>query len=175
MIVNLIVLACGGAAGAALGRLVRMPLWPLTGSILGAGAVHLFSGLEVLVPQWWTFTAQVLVGTAVGSRVKLDELRKVRGLILPASIAVVSIVVVGVAVGLGIGQLGIVEPLVATLGTIPGGGGEMVAAATSLNADSSVVAGMHVVRVLVALTVLPIAVTWLTRRRDGDGKEETAD
>jgi uncharacterized protein len=175
VIVNLVLLACGGAAGAALGRLIRMPLWPLTGAILGAGAVHLFSGLEVLVPQWWTFTAQILVGTAVGSRVKLDELRKIRGLILPASIAVVSIVVAGVAVGLGIGQLGIVESVVAALGTIPGGGGEMVAAATSLHADSSVVAGMHVLRVLVVLTVLPVAVAWLVRRGRGGDKGEPSD
>ena len=110
-------------------------------------------------------------GAAVGSRVRLDELRRVRGLIAPASIAVVSIVVVGVAVGLGIGQLGIVDSVVATLGAVPGGGGEMVAAATSLHADSSVVAGMHVARVLIVLTVLPVVIAWLVRRRGVDEGE----
>ena len=103
----------------------------------------------------------------------LEELGKLREIILPASIAVVTIVVLGVAVGIGIGQLGIVEPVVAALGTIPGGGGEMVAAATSLHADSSVVAGMHVLRILVVLTVLPATVAWLVHRdRRGDDGEE---
>ena len=62
MIVNLLMLACGGIAGAALGRLIRMPLWPLTGAIIGSGAVHLAVGMEVVVPLGWTFIAQWLDG-----------------------------------------------------------------------------------------------------------------
>ena len=44
----------------------------------------------------------------------------------------------------------------------------MIAAATSLNVHSSAIAGMHVMRMLVALTVLPIAIACLIRRRGDD-------
>ena len=34
-------LLAGGAVGAVLGRLLRLPLWPLTGALVGADAVQL--------------------------------------------------------------------------------------------------------------------------------------
>lgn len=49
---------------------------------------------------------------------------------------------------------------------VPGGVGEMVAPATALDADSAVVAGMHVVRLLVVVSVTPLLVRWAGRWQD---------
>lgn len=175
MPVELLLLALGGALGAAIARLLRLPLWPITGAIAGSAAIHLTLALEVELPRWWTIAAQVLVGTAVGSRVNLASLARLRGVLVPALLAVISIVVVGVAIGLAIGSLGLIDPVVATLGSIPGGGGEMVAAATALHSDSAVVAGMHVLRILVVMTTLPPLLHWLMNRGPDAGPATPSD
>ena len=43
-VVVLLGLLAGASVGAALGRLARLPLWPLTGGLIGSGAVHLAIG-----------------------------------------------------------------------------------------------------------------------------------
>ena len=51
---------------------------------------------------------------------------------------------------------------------VPGGVGEMVAAVASIDGDSALVAGMHLVRIVIVVTVIDVAVRWL-RRRGGQG------
>jgi uncharacterized protein len=61
--------------------------------------------------------------------------------------------------------LGIVE---AVFGMVPGGVGEMVAAVASIEGDSALVAGMHLVRLLVVVTVMGALVRWFRRRGERD-------
>ncbi|MGH3367257.1 MAG: AbrB family transcriptional regulator [Nocardioidaceae bacterium] len=165
-------LLAGGSAGAAVGRLLRFPMWPLTGALFGAGAVHLTFGSAPALPSWCVFVAQILVGSAVGARLGPRVLTEFRTVMAPGLLAVL----VTVAAGIGLGLLlwssqpvGLVE---AAFGMIPGGVGEMVAAVASLNGDSALVAGMHLVRLLIVVTVMEAAVRWFHRRGDyGSGDQ----
>ena len=56
-----------GALGAAAGWVVRLPMWPLTGSIAGAAIMHALVSGSSSAPSWWGVLAQVLVGAAVGA------------------------------------------------------------------------------------------------------------
>jgi membrane AbrB-like protein len=169
---TLLCLVASAVAGAGLARLLRFPMWPMTGAIAGAAAVHLGLGLDVEVPTAMTVTAQVLVGTAVGAKVRIGQLLQARQLAWPGLLSVALIVVSGVVLGLGLAALHQVPTVDAVLGTIPGGGGEMVAAAESLDTDSSVVAAMHVVRVFIVLSLLPLLLRWAERHlAAGDGHE----
>lgn len=157
----LVGLLVSGAIGAAAGRVLRLPMWPLTGAILGSAAFHLTIGGGGDLPWWWTFAAQVAVGSAVGSRLGPTVLQDFRAILLPGVTAVLVIIPAGIGLGLAIwstGRAGLVESV---FGMVPGGVGEMVAAVTSLRGDSALVAGMHLVRLLVALTALHFAVRWL--------------
>jgi len=166
----LLALLAGGAAGAAVGRLVRLPLWPLTGALVGAAVVHISIGGGVVFPAWLVFVAQVLVGSTVGARLGPTVLSEFRSVMVPGLVAVLVTVIVGIGLGVVLwvtNGLGIVE---AVFGMVPGGVGEMVAAVASIDGDSALVAGMHLVRLFVVVTVMGSLVRWFRRRgrRDAD-------
>jgi membrane AbrB-like protein len=165
-------LLVSGAIGAGVGRLLRLPMWALTGAILGAAAFHLTLGGGGGLPWWWTFTAQVAVGSVVGSRLGPTVLKDFRAILVPGITVVLVVIPAGIGLGLAIwstGRAGLVESV---FGMVPGGVGEMVAAVTSLHGDSALVAGMHLVRLLVVLTALHFAVRWLRRRGKDAGTAE---
>ncbi|OEV30742.1 hypothetical protein AN219_09050, partial [Streptomyces nanshensis] len=64
---------------------------------------------------------------------------------------------------------GVLGPAPALLGSIPGGVGEMVSAAAGLGADSGLVAGMHLIRLVVVLSALPLLLRWARRRYGRSG------
>lgn len=167
----MVLLAIGGTAGAIGGRWARLPMWPLTGSIVGAAAVHLLLQSSGALPGWWSVAAQVLVGAAVGSGIQRGVFGEFRSVLIPGILAVVSIIGVGVAAGLAIASTGRVGHIAAALGMVPGGVAEMVAAATALDADSAVVAGMHVVRLVLVLTAMPLLVGVVRRVERRRGKD----
>jgi uncharacterized protein len=164
----LVALLAGGFAGAALGRLVRLPMWPLTGALVGAAVVHIAMGGGVVLPAWCVFVAQVLVGSTVGARLGPTVLSEFRSVMVPGLVTVLVTVTVGVGLGVVLwasNGLGIVE---AVFGMVPGGVGEMIAAVASIDGDSALVAGMHLVRLLVVVTVMGSLVRWFRRRSERD-------
>lgn len=170
---GLLLLLTSGAAGAVAARALRLPMWPIVGSIVGAAALHLVVGGSSTVPGWWNVIAQILVGTAVGAAIGPGVMREFRAALGPGTLAVMAIVLVGVLCGAGVGMSDAVEIDVALLGMVPGGIGEMVAAATALHADSAVVAGMHVVRLLVVFSALPLLVRWALRWGGTQSEDES--
>jgi tricarballylate dehydrogenase len=166
-----LMLLAGGTAGAAVGRVLRLPLWPLTGALVGAGVVHLAIGNQAAFPSWSVFVAQVLVGSAVGARLGPTVLSEFRHVLAPGVLAVLVTVAAGMALGLALWstqQVGLME---AVFGMVPGGVGEMVATVASLDGDSALVAGMHLVRLFVVVTVIEAAVRWFHRRSGGVAHE----
>lgn len=159
----LILLVVSSGAGAWLGKRLRLPMWPLTGAILGGLVPTLLWPSSIDVPASWRIAAQVLVGTAVGAGIEAGVMREFLRVAVPGVLAVVSIIGVGVAGGLLVGGTGHLDHLSAMLGMIPGGVGEMVASATSLHADVPVVAGMHVVRLVTSLAALPLVLRTVAR------------
>ena len=157
---QLVLLLLFGAAGAAVGRLVHLPVWPLTGSILGGAAVHLLGFGALTAPGWLSTLGQLLVGCVVGSSVGRNLFGAIRRVSRPGAVVVVTIIGVGVSAGLVIAAAGWADPAAALLGSVPGGVGEMVAAAAGLGADSALVAGMHLIRLFAVLLTLPLLLRW---------------
>ncbi|AOS64476.1 AbrB family transcriptional regulator [Actinoalloteichus hymeniacidonis] len=169
---TVLALLLAGAFGALLAKLGRIPLWPLIGGIAGAGAFHAITGTPENLPRAIEIAAQVVVGTVVGSALGPSLLRVFRSLLVPGLIAVVTILGVGVGLGVLLSYWGDVDQTVAVFGMVPGGVGELVAATTSLGGDSAVVAGMHLIRLVVLLTVLPLLIRFLDRRAGGEPKAD---
>lgn len=160
-------LLAGGATGALLGRFLHLPLWPLSGALVGAGAVQLAVGNGAPFPAWAVFIAQVLVGSTVGARLGPQVLREFRLVAVPGVVAVLATVVAGVGLGMALWWIFPVGRVEAVFGMIPGGVGEMVSAVASLGGDSALVAGMHIIRLLVVVTVMSALVGWFRRREGG--------
>ena len=169
--VVLAALLAGGALGALLGRFLHLPLWPLTGALVGAGGVQLIVGNGAPFPAWGVFIAQVLVGSTVGARLGPTVLQEFRLVLVPGVVAVVATVVAGIGLGVAVGSIFPVGLIEAVFGMVPGGVGEMVSAVASLGGDSALVAGMHIIRLLVVVTVLGALVRWFRRREGGASSE----
>ena len=170
--VLLVGLLAGGSAGAALARLARLPMWPLTGALVGSSAVHVAFGGGGTLPSWLVFGAQVLVGSTLGARLGPTVLREFRAVMAPGMVAVLATVAAGIGLGLALwanNGLGLVE---AVFGMVPGGVGEMVAAVASLGGDSALVAGIHLVRLLVVVSVIGWLVKWFQRRDERGGASD---
>lgn len=172
---ELVILVASGAAGAAIAGLLKLPMWPITGAILGSATASLVMATEVDMPSWLSFSAQVLVGTAVGASVLPGFLKQLGALLAPASVVVVSLVALAISGGALLSVLGLVDAEEALLGMIPGGVGEMVAASAALGADSALVAGIHLIRLLLLIWTLPLLVRWAAgwkRRGETDEPDE---
>ncbi|MGC5615481.1 AbrB family transcriptional regulator [Georgenia sp. Z1491] len=165
---EVLAIIAGAIAVAAVFRLLRVPMWPITGGVVGAAAVHLVIGGTTTMPPFLSPTAQILVGAAIGATIGPDIFREFARFLTPGVIAVVLVVVVGVGLGFALYGFGLLPPAEAVLGMVPGGVGEMVAAAISLEVDSAVVAGMHLVRLLVVMWTLPLLVRF-ARHLGGPG------
>ena len=167
-------LLAGGAVGAVIGRILHLPLWPMTGALVGAGAVQLVIGNGAPFPGWAVFAAQVLVGSTVGARLGPTVLQEFRLVVVPGVVAVVATVVAGIGLGLAVWWLMPIGQVEAVFGMVPGGVGEMVSAVASVGGDSALVAGMHTIRLLVVVTVMGALVGWF-RRREGQAPADDDD
>jgi membrane AbrB-like protein len=163
MNVELLVLLAAGAAGAGIARVLKLPMWPITGALLGSAAANVIMSAEISLPFGLGFAAQVLVGTAVGASVLPGFAREIGKLIAPAATVVAFLVTAGIAAGVAMSRLGVLGQTEALLGMVPGGVGEMVAAASALSADSALVAGIHVIRLLLMIWTLPLLIRWASR------------
>jgi uncharacterized protein len=162
---HLLLLLSLGAAGAAFAWAVHLPMWPITGAILGAATVHLVGLGALSTPPWLSLAGQLLVGCAVGSAVGRNLFRTFARVTAPGAVVVAALVGTGLAIGAVIAVTGLAERSVAVLGSIPAGVGEMVAVAAGLGADSALVAAMHMVRLFAVLLTVPLLLRWSRRWR----------
>lgn len=170
-LLEVVLVLAGGAAAALLFRRLRLPMWPITGGLVGGTVAHLLIGGVTVMPSFLSPAAQVLVGAAIGATIGPEIFREFATFLTPGSVAVVLVVGGGVALGYGLYALGLLPVAEAVLGMVPGGVGEMVAAAISLHVDSAVVAGIHLVRLLVVIWTLPLLIRFarfLGRSSPGD-------
>lgn len=160
---SVLVLLAAGVAGAALARLLRLPMWPFTGAVLAVALLQQLHHVELGLPGWWSLVAQILVGTAVGGRLGREVLLEFRSVLAPGVVVVLTVIPAGVGLGILVHYWTGLPALDTVFGLVPGGVGEMVAATASLNGNSALVAGMHLARLLVVVWTAHVAVRWLRR------------
>lgn len=157
------ILALGlGGAGALTGHFLRLPFGALLGALVSVGAFELGTGMELGLHPSWQLVAQVLIGATIGAQLRPEALRAFRRIIGPGLAAVLLTVLAGVGLGWLLVVLTDVDPRTALFGLMPGGVGEMTAAAAALGGEASLVALMHLARLLVVIAVLPVLLRYLT-------------
>ncbi len=145
-----------GVAGALTGHFLRLPFGTLLGAFVAVAAFELGTGLEVQLDSSWQLVAQVLIGAAIGAKLRPRALRAFRRIVVPGLVAVLLTVLTGVGLGWLLVVVTDVDPRTALFGLMPGGVGEMTAASAALGGEASLVALMHLARLLVVLAVLPL-------------------
>ena len=169
--VNWLMLLAALGGGIALGKLLHLPAWQLTGALVVSATLSLW-GHPISVPGWLVSLAQIVVGTSLGMRFAgLSRAMLLRGLWL-SLISVSAMLLIGAALSLILIPLTGQNFEVLLITFAPGGVNEMALVALSLEANPAFVTLHHVFRITVTVLSLGLMKRWLMRpgaaRRDDD-------
>ncbi|EHM02420.1 putative membrane protein AbrB [Acetobacteraceae bacterium AT-5844] len=142
-------------AGAALGRVSRIPAGPLLLPMVLAALLQGFGLLDVVLPPWLLAASYTLVGWSIGLRFNRPILMYVaRALPRLAASTMLLIAFCGAFAAL-LTQLVGLDPLTAYLATSPGGLDSVAIIAASSQADLAFIMAMQTARFLVVLAISP--------------------
>ena len=146
-----------GAAivGYALAKLLRIPAPQLTGPMFVSAAIHL-TGLTAATPPVLVVSiAQVIIGSAVGSRFSGLKLREVARYLMLGAIATVLLLSLTIVYALVLQRLMDVPFGAFVLAFSPGGLTEMSLVALAMHIDTAFVATHHMVRIFIVVALTP--------------------
>tara|TARA_Y100000589_G_scaffold16954_1_gene13927 strand:+ start:464 stop:985 length:522 start_codon:yes stop_codon:yes gene_type:complete len=151
----LILYILAGAAFGSLMLLTGVPAAPLLGAIIGAGILSISGQIEIA--NWPLGTKTLLgigIGTVIGTGINQETLGELKVLWKPALVITISLLITGILVALLISKILGVEPIIAILGSAPGGtiGMSLVGAEYGVGAA---VAALHAVRLITVLLIIP--------------------
>jgi len=150
---------CVAVAGAFLAKFLRLPTAFLLGPILLTGAFILATGIPApIVPSYLISTAQVCVGTYIGSSINLAKIKLYHGLMPCLFVGVAGVLLVSLFTGYMVVELTSVSFVTAFLSTAPGGLAEMGITALIVGADISTMTAYQLVRLLFIMLLFPIIV-----------------
>jgi membrane AbrB-like protein len=168
---DLVVLAGAGVVGYVLSRLLRIPGARLVGPMVVSAAVHLAGWTEAKPPVEAIYTAQVVVGSAIGARFAGTAFSTIRRAVLHSAgaTAVLMAVTIGVA-GLlaALANFGFLDLLLAYA---PGGMAEMSLIGLALGANAAFVATHHIARIALVVIAAPAAFKLIARARRRAGAD----
>ena len=152
---NLILYIMAGSALGCLMIFTGIPAAPLLGAIIGAGLLSITGKIEVA--NWPLGTKTLLgigIGTVIGTGINRDTLGELQVLWKPALLITFSLLLTGVLVALAISKILGIDPIVAILGSAPGGtiGMSLIGAEYGVGAA---VAALHAVRLITVLLLIP--------------------
>jgi len=156
------VLAAATVGGVLL-RLTGLQGGLALGAMLGAAVYTLLRGNEgIEVPPLAQDAALIVLGAVIGAGVTRTVLADLRGLLLPAVIASVAIILAGIAIALALRWFG-AAPADDVLATSPGALSAVIAVAVDRGVAPAEVALFHLVRLLMVLATLPLVALLLPR------------
>jgi membrane AbrB-like protein len=139
--------------------------------VLGLPSPALFGGLvagltrglavrtRLGVPARASTAAQAVIGVAIGALVDLETLRAVGAEWLPVLLVTVATLALSLAAGLLLRLQPGISPVTGAFSMIAGGAAGVTAMARDLGADQRMVATMQYLRVLIIVSLMPVAAT----------------
>ena len=158
---NLIIYLLSGALLGSLMLLTGIPAAPLLGSILAAGFLSISGQFE---PAQWPLGTKTLlgigIGTVIGTGINRNTLSELQTLWRPAILITFTLILTGVLIGFLVVRLFGIDPLIALLGSAPGGTLGMSLVGAELGVGAAV-AAIHAFRLIAVLLITPAMVRYL--------------
>jgi membrane AbrB-like protein len=146
-------------AGAAAGRLVRLPAGMLLGPMILAGAVTLSAPAHWFVaPALAQDAAFAVIGLQVGLRFTMETVRQTGRLLVPVLLGVAVLLAACFALAVVLDATTSVSLLDAYLATTPGGLYAVLAVAVGAGANTTFIVAVQGLRVVVMVLLAPLAV-----------------
>ena len=133
--------------GMALVRVVYLPAGHIFGPMLVSALIHIFGWSDFVIPNELVVLAQVVMGTALGTRFFGSKPGEVLRIIPGIAGSVVILLAITAAFAAGLSAIGGIPAVTVLLSFSPGGFTEMGIIAFALGIDTAFVATHHLVRV----------------------------
>lgn len=157
-----VVLLAVGAAGAWIADLVGVPAGVMIGALVASGAYRLAGGPTGNWRSRYGRAGRLLLGAVIGGAFGPDVVEPLMTAILPVLAIIAVMVCAGLALGWGLSRVTSLDLRTAMLSVMPGGLPAMVGMSDDLEADVTVVAGVHFARLTAILLITPLVMPWLT-------------
>jgi len=152
-------------AGAAAGRLCRLPSGDFLGPLILAVALHIGGGVAFQLPPWLLAATYAVVGWSVGLRFTRQVLSHALRSLPQIMLAVAALIAFCAGIAWLLAHYLGIDPLTAYLATSPGGMDTVaIIAAASDTVDMAFVMSVQMMRFLIVLVAGPPVARWLVRR-----------
>lgn len=162
-----VILSVGGSF---LAKYLKFPTPWLLGSMIVVAIWQAIGGLYkesfsvIYWPHWLLVISQLLIGVSIGSRLTSRMFVGIKRTLLVGSLGSVGLIMVMALCATVMSKVTDISWITAILAFAPGGIAEMAATAVALDADSTFVVVVQVLRIGVVITVLPTIFKILERR-----------
>lgn len=160
--------ALAAIAGGYLLYRLKVPGGIMVGAIIGVAVLNITFGIAYM-PTAAKTLAQIVAGAYIGVGIDRSDLQKLRSLLKPLSLLVISLLILNLLMGFLIYITSPLDLLTALFSAVPGGMSDIPIIAADMGADASKVAALQFVRMCAGIAIFPTVISYLTR-----GKEEAA-
>ncbi|MFB0958582.1 AbrB family transcriptional regulator [Proteiniclasticum sp. QWL-01] len=154
-----ITLLIAGLSGS-LGKYLGIPAGALTLSMVCVALLNVLTGRGYLPAALRRFT-QMLAGILIGASMDASDLALLKGVMVPALVLIVGIIVINLTVGLLLNRLSDLDLMTSLLASVPGGVSDMALIARDLGGDQSKVAILQLFRYLFVVALYPVLIRQL--------------
>jgi uncharacterized protein len=145
-----------GTIGGSIGHFLSIPAGALIGAVFFVALFNMIF-FRLYIPTKVSIGAQMLVGAVIGAGMTLEALVGLRYIILPALLVAVFLISIGLLLALCLNRIWNINMNTAIIATAPGGMTEMSLIAADVGADVSIVASLHLIRLIALLMIYPAA------------------
>ncbi|WP_257350431.1 AbrB family transcriptional regulator [Pseudalkalibacillus decolorationis] len=156
-----LVLALSAWGGALLGKRLNFPAPWVIGSMLGVALVQTISSSYVghTITSWWPsifmILAQIFIAASIGSSFNKSLLIGIGKTVYMSLICTIALILAVLGCSFVVAKMTGISFVTATLAFAPGGIAEMATTSILLDADSTFVVAVQVLRIIVVLILLP--------------------
>jgi hypothetical protein len=150
---NAVTIAVAGIGGV-IGFLLNIPAGVLIFSMAAVGAFNIFTQKGYMSVNARRF-AQILAGTIIGQNIGADELLELRSMLIPTIVLVTAYLLAGILTALLMHKICKVDLKTALFASTPAGAGDMAMIASDVGANTSVVAMLHIARLITVIALYP--------------------
>lgn len=148
--------------GAWIGKKLRIPSGIMIGAIIAVSIVNICFGVAP-VPHTMKMATQIVAGAFVGASLDQKSVQKLRTLVKPAIILVVTMVTANFLLGLLLYSISPLDFCTAMFCTVPGGLAEMTMVSEDLGANTPMVSMFQLARVVLINCLFPISISCILK------------
>ncbi|WP_242865880.1 AbrB family transcriptional regulator [Desnuesiella massiliensis] len=144
-----------------IGYKLKIPAGTMTFSMVAIGILNIFTGRGYMPLNIRRMT-QVFAGALIGEKMTFADLMALKGIVVPALILLIGIILVNLCIGIFISKVSDLELITSLLASAPGGVSDMALIAKDLGGDGPKVAILQLARYVCIIAFFPIIIKYIS-------------